>query len=315
MEVTQANLDLIFRQAELKFGAVLAATSVWNGEIATTMPCSTRQVDYGWMARVPSMRKWLGDRQLNSVATHVRTVVNEPFEDTLVLEARDVRDDQFGIFNMAVQYLAAEAAKQVDYRIAQAIRDASVTVGYDGVPVFSTLHPINGGNAGGVSGTQSNLFVSKALTYDNYVNVRAAMMAYKGEDGKPLTVIPDLLVVPPQREGDAKLILESDFLSGVQANTTAPQSNTYKGSARILVIPELADYPNNWWLFDTKKIVKPWLWQMRQAPRFTYLTNPTDMNVFMSNQFLYGVDMEGAAAETLYFLMAAGTSEAAYIPA
>ncbi len=313
MEVTQANLDLIFRQADLRFGQVLATTPTWGDRISTTIPSNTRQVTYGWMARIPIMRKWVGSRSLNAISTHARTVTNEPFENTTVLERDDVEDDQFGIFNMNISFLAAQAKKWQDQRIAQFLRDAATVVGYDGKAVFATDHPVNGGDvSGGVSGDQSNLFLNKALTYDNYVTVRTAMMSYKGEDGQPLAVVPDTLVVPPQREGDAKLILEADFLSGIQANTTAPQSNTYKGSAKILVVPELADQPNNWWLLDTSKVVKPFMWQLRQAPRFTYLVNPTDYNVFMQKQFVYGVDARGAAAETLYFLAAAGTSESAY---
>lgn len=314
MEVTQSNLDLIFRQADLRFGSTLAATSTWGSQIATEIPSSTRQVTYGWMARIPVMRKWVGSRSLNAISTHSRTVTNEPFENTTVLERDDVEDDQFGIFNMNIQFLAAQAKKWPDQQLASFVKQAYLVNGYDGVPVYSTSHPVNGGDVSGGpgTGTQSNLATSKALTYDNYVAGRTAMMSFKGEDNQPLGVVPNLLVVPPQREGDAKLILEADFLSGIQANTTAPQANTYKGTAKILVVPELADMPNNWWLLDTSKVVKPFMWQLRQAPRFTYLVNPNDYNVFMQKQFVYGCDARGAAAETLWFLSYAGTSEAQY---
>lgn len=314
MELTQASLDIIFRQAELKFGQALAATPTWYEKIATVFPTTTRQVDYGWMARIPTMRKWIGDRQLQAIATHVRSVINEPYEDTLALEARDVRDDQFGLFNMALTYLTGTAAKQPDYMIADAIRAASVTLGYDGKAVYATDHPTNGGPGGTlVSGTQSNLFLNTALTYDNYVTVKKGMRGFQGEDGKPLAIKSNLLVVPPALEEMGKLILQADFLANINAVATAPQTNIQKGTAELLVIEELNDQPNNWWLLDTTKIVKPWMYQTRQAPRFTYLTNPTDANVFMRNQFLYGVDLEGAAAETLWFLSAAATSEAAYV--
>jgi len=80
----------------------------------------------------------------------------------------------------------------------------------------------------------------------------------------------------------------------------------------LLVVPQLANKPNNWWLYDTTKPIMPLLWQLRQAPRFTYKTNPSDDNVFLSNQFLYGVDARGAAAETVWFLGAAATSAGTY---
>lgn len=316
MEVTQSNLDLIFRQADLRFGQVLANTPTWADKVATTIPSNTRQVTYGWMARIPIMRKWVGSRSLNAITTHARTVTNEPFENTTVLERDDVEDDQFGIFNMNISFLAAQAKKWPDQRVAQFLRDASTVLGYDAKAVYATDHPVNGGDVAGGPGSgltaQSNLFLNKALTYDNYVTVRTSMMSYLGEDGQPLGIVPDTLVVPPQREGDAKLILEASFLSGIQANTTAPQDNTYKGTAKIIVVPELADKPNNWWLLDTSKVVKPFMWQLRQAPRFTYLVNPADYNVFMQKQFVYGCDARGAVAETLWFLSAAATSAGSY---
>jgi len=316
MEVTQSNLDLIFRQADLRFGQVLASTSTWADQVATTIPSNTRQVTYGWMARIPIMRKWVGSRSLNAIATHSRTVTNEPFENTTVLERDDVEDDQFGIFNMNISFLAAQAKKWPDQQLAAFLRSASAVTGYDGVAVFATTHPVSGGDVAGGPGAgvanQSNLFLNTALTYDNYVSVRTAMMAYKGEDNQPLTVVPDLLVIPPQLEGAAKLILEADFLAGIGGLNNAPQQNTYKGTAKILMVPELADKPNNYWLMDTSKVVKPLMWQLRQAPRFTYLVNPNDYNVFMQKQFVYGCDARGAAAETLWFLVAAGTSAGSY---
>ncbi len=319
MEITQSSLDLIFRQADLRFGQVLANTETWGEQIATTIPSNSRQVTYGWMARIPIMRKWMGSRSLNAIATHARTITNVPFENTTVLERDDVEDDQFGIFNMNISFLASQAKKWPDQQLAQFLRDAGATTGYDGKAVFATDHPLNGGDvAGGVTGSaQSNLALNTALSYTSYVAARTAMMAFKGEDGQPLTVTPKLLVVPPQLEGVAKLILESDLLSNAFTTTSttsqATQTNVYKGTAKLLVIPELADQPNNWWLLDTSKVVKPFIWQLRQAPRFTYLTNPADYNVFMQKSFVYGCDARGCAAESLWFLSYAGTSEAAYI--
>jgi phage major head subunit gpT-like protein len=314
MDIVQSNLEFLFKQADMRYGQLLAATPTWNGQIATEMPSSSRQVTYGWLARIPIMRKWLGERQIHALATHSRTVTNEKFELTDSLSVDDVEDDQFGLFNMNLSFMAAQAAKWKDQMIAQLLRDATSITGYDGKAIYATDHPVNGGDvSGGPTGTaQSNLNLNKALTYDNYVAARAQMMSFVGEDGQPLGVVPNLLVVPPQREGDAKLILEADFLSGIQANTTAPQANTYKGSAKILVVPELADKPNNWWLLDTTKVVKPYLLQIRNNPQFTYLTNPSDSNVFFQDRFIYGCKARGAAAETVWFLSLAGTSAGSY---
>ncbi len=314
MDIVQSNLDMLFRQADLRFGQALAETPVWSTALATEIPSSSRQITYAWLARIPVMRKWLGERTIHSLSTHSRTVTNEKYELTDALPVDDVEDDQFGLFNMNLQFMAAQAAKWKDQMTESFLRNANAIIGYDGKAVFATDHPVNGGDvAGGPTGTaMSNLRVNTALTYDNYVAERARMMSYVGEDGKPLAVVPNLLVVPPQLEGMAKLILEADFISNIAGNTTASQNNTYKGSAQILVVPELADKPNNWWLFDTKKVVKPIIHQIRQNPTFTYLTSPTDSNVFFQDRFVYGCKAKGAAAESLWFLSLAATSAGTY---
>jgi phage major head subunit gpT-like protein len=316
MEVTQSNLDIIFRQASIAYQSLYDATAIWSPQLSDTMPSASRQVTYGWMDRLPIMRKWIGNRAIANAITHQRTVTNDIFELTCQLLKQDVQDDQLGIFNYAVRSLAEQAKKWPDQRIADFIVNSAATVaGFDGVPQFSTAHPINGGDvAGGLSGTQANLFTSTALTYDNYVAVREAMMSWIGADGQPLGVMPNLLVVPPQLESEAKQILQSDFLPAFASTATsnASQTNVYKNTAEILVIRELANKPTNWWMFDTTKVVKPYLWQLRQSPTFAQLTAPTDIPVFMANQFIYGVDARGAAAETIWFLSAAGCSGSSY---
>lgn len=314
MEVTQPNLDIIFRQASLQFQEVVMNTTTWYKDIAMTVPSTGASITYGWLDRIPIMRKWIGNRNINSLATHQRTVINDLFEDTFSLRRQDVEDDQLGIFSNAVRMLAMQAATWPDVQLAAFLRIANTVTGFDGVGVYATNHPTLGGDVTGVNlGTaQSNLATSTALTLDNYIAARTTMMGWVGADGLPLNVVPDCLVVPPQLEGIGKLILEADLITDFSGVTTAPVSNVYKATAKLLVVPQLSDKPNNWWLCDTRQAIKPFLWQLRQPPRYTYLTNPADPNVFLSNQFLYGIDARGAAAETVWFLSYAATAAASY---
>lgn len=316
MEVTQSNLDIIFRQASIAYQALYDTTPSWAAQLADTMPSASREVTYAWMDRLPTFRKWVGNRVVTNAVTHTRTVSNEPYELTCALFADDIADDQLGIFNFAVRAIAMQAKKWADQRIADfIINDAARVNGFDGVPLFSTAHPINGGDvASAITGTQSNLFTSTALTFDNYAATREAMQTWVGSDGQPLGILPNLLVVPPQLETEARQILTADFLPAFASSATsnAPQTNVLKGTAQVLVIPELATKPNNWWLFDTSKMVKPFIWQLREPITFTNLTAPTDLPVFMAKQFLYGGKGRAAAAESIWFVSAAGTSSASY---
>lgn len=72
----------------------------------------------------------------------------------------------------------------------------------------------------------------QALTPDNYAAARAAVMSLKGDYGRPLGLIPDLLVVPPALEGAGKTILTS-------AIGAAGETNKWAGTSDLMVSPWL----------------------------------------------------------------------------
>ena len=45
-----------------------------------------------------------------------------------------------------------------------------------------------------------------------------------------------------------------------------------------------------WYLLDTRRALKPLIYQSRKAPNFVALTGETDDNVFNRSQYIYGVD-------------------------
>lgn len=50
-----------------------------------------------------------------------------------------------------------------------------------------------------------------------------------------------------------------------------------------------------WYLFDTTKSIKPLIWALRMAPKFTNRWNPNDENVFQKDELQSGVKARGVA--------------------
>jgi len=73
----------------------------------------------------------------------------------------------------------------------------------------------------------------QALTAANYEIARTAMASFKGDNGRPLGISPNLLVVPPSLEGAGRKILQSQLVNG-------GESNPWAGTAELLVVPWLA---------------------------------------------------------------------------
>lgn len=77
-------------------------------------------------------------------------------------------------------------------------------------------------------GLWQTAFASKAaLTMDNVMAARAAMMAYKGENGEPLGIVPNLLVVGPSLEKSARDVTDAAVASG--------NINTMRGVMKTVV--------------------------------------------------------------------------------
>ncbi|AMO73842.1 Mu-like prophage major head subunit gpT family protein [Pseudomonas citronellolis] len=68
------------------------------------------------------------------------------------------------------------------------------------------------------------------LTGEFYGNARAAMGEFKADGGRPLNIVPNLLVVPPRLEAAARKLLKKDQDGG----------NEWAGTAELFVCSELA---------------------------------------------------------------------------
>jgi phage major head subunit gpT-like protein len=77
------------------------------------------------------------------------------------------------------------------------------------------------------------------LNATNYAAARAAMMSVANADGRPLGIKPNLLLVPPALEAQAREILQAQFIIG-DPSTGGAKTNIWQGTADLLVVPELA---------------------------------------------------------------------------
>lgn len=73
----------------------------------------------------------------------------------------------------------------------------------------------------------------QTLNATNYAAARAAVASFKGDHGRPLGLVPNLLVFPPALEGAARSIIINEF-------DAAGASNPWKGTAELLMVPWLA---------------------------------------------------------------------------
>lgn len=72
------------------------------------------------------------------------------------------------------------------------------------------------------------------LDGDSYAAARAAMMSFKGDEGRPLGIMPDTLIVPPSMERDGRRLLQNELVVDMGTGGSGV-SNEWVGSARLIV--------------------------------------------------------------------------------
>lgn len=246
-------------------------------QIATVVPSSTKEQSYAWIGQLPSMREWIGEREIQNMAASDYVIKNKSYERTLGVDRDDIEDDNFGVYTPIFTDMGQCAKRHPNKLVFEALRNGFQSKCYDGHPFFSKQH---------MSGdeTYSNLG-HKKLSPEAYQEARTSIMSLRDEHGQSLGLVPDTLVVAPGNEAAGRLILKADLIDGT--------TNIYKDTAQIMVEPELATRPDAWYLLCTTRSLKPIIYQKRKECTFTNLTQDTDQNVFMEKKFFYGCDSRG----------------------
>lgn len=275
MIINQANLHGLTAAYSAAFNKTLWETKTHYREIATEVPSSTSENTYAWLGQMSGMREWIGDREIQHISEYGYTIKNRKFERTQAVPRDAIEDDQYGVYSPMFSMIGEEAAQHPDDLVFSLLRAGFTTACYDGKPFFSDSHK-----------SGKNIFSNRTdapLSAEEFLKGRTAVMSLRGDKDKALNIIPDLLVVSPKNESEARKILEAELINGT--------SNPTKGMAKLLVATQLAGKDEDmWFLLATNKFIKPLIFQKRKPVKFTMMTRDTDMNVFMADEFLYGVD-------------------------
>lgn len=254
-------------------------------EVAMTVNSTNASEVYPILGRFPGLSEWIGPRIIQELAASDFEIRNKNWSGGIRVPKPAIEDDTFGIYSLDAEQLGDSANRFPDKLIFQLLEAGFTGLCLDGKTFFATDHP------DGAGGTYSNKGTT-ALSAAAYAAARAIMMNYVDDSGEKLDITPDLLVVPPALEEIGRNIINADVIPNTAG--TASQSNVWKGSARLLVVPRLSD-ANDWYLMDTTKVLKAFIWQTRKAPQLVAKTNLSDDNAFFDNEFIWGVDLRGNA--------------------
>ena len=240
---------------------------------------------YAWLGQNPLMKEFLDERQIKAFVESSFSIRNKTWESTIGVDRSAIEDDRYGQIKVRIRSLAYEAANHKEQMIMNLLALGATSNCYDGQYFFDTDHVTVGAD---YQVAQSNKGTD-ALSAASLQAAITAMSKVKDDRGRPMGVLADTIVIPPDLEWTARELLESvyfpDKLSGTDNQKNA--ANTLKGRLDLIISPYLTD-ANNWYLLCTKRPIKPLILQERTQVEFSSLEGESESG-FMRDQYLYGI--------------------------
>lgn len=260
-----------------------AATTEWT-KIAQKVPSTQKIETYPRIVGTGGPHEWTDERIPGGGKELYFQVTNKDYAVEIRVSRDMLRYNNYGQINMLTASKGAQMASYIDqltYELLAAAATTATYIGDDDTYIVDTAHEE------GNSGSQSNKGTT-ALGHDSLSAARVAGMKIKDAAGKPLPIMYNNLVVPPDLAEEAGKLVTTSKLTGSTDNDT----NWHYGVLDVVVNPYLSD-TNNWFLLDTTKSIMPLLWQEFEGPTPVYILD----DQLKKKKFVdYGSDMTGRAS-------------------
>lgn len=290
MIINKANLAAVFITLKTVFNKAFSeAPTTWE-KIAMKVPAPSGEADYAWLSNFPKMRRWIGDKVIKALKAFKYTLSAEDFEATIAVKRKHMERDQVGIYEPQVKSAGVSAKEFPDELVYEVVNGAFANKCFDGQYFIDIDHPVgNEGNVVSVSnkGTAPLSNATKAAADASFGAARLAMRSFKDDDGRNLNIRPNVLLVPPALEVTAISLMTHEKL----ADDTP---NPYRGMAEVVCDGRLSS-ATAWFLLDTTRPVKPFIYQETKAPHFVSQTNPEADDVFNRGEYKFGAEAEASA--------------------
>ncbi len=283
--VNKETISNVFISLKTTFNnAFNAAPTVWQ-KIAMKVTSTSGQNDYAWLSKFPKMRKWVGEKWVKALEAFKYTIVNDDYEATVEVNRNDIADDNLGIYGPQAQMAGESAAQLPDEIVMDLVNGGFTNICFDGQYFFDTDHLVAGASVSNKM-TVALSVATQAAVIASYGAARTVMRKFKDDEGRPLNVNPNILLVPPALEHIALAIVNNERLDDGKANP-------YRGTATVEVDARLTS-DTAWYLLDTTKPVKPFIYQERKAPVFVEQTGEDNDDVFSRKKFKFGAEARAA---------------------
>lgn len=179
---------------------------------------------------------------VNPVQGFPKTFTTTTYRIGVRAERTLTEQELFDYAKRAMSGLMNSGRLLLEYSFADVLNQATTASGYDGadgVSLANASHPHERRD----TGTWSNLETGATLSHSAFSTARTNLRKRTNEFGYPMVVKTKALVVPPDLEESARVIANSELVSGGSLNN----KNVFMGSFEVIVWDYLTD-TNAWFL-------------------------------------------------------------------
>lgn len=258
-------------------------------QLAMTIPSKGLTETYNWLGTPPAMQDVTHDElTLKGLNSFNFSITNAVYKAGIEVERATLEDDRLGLILPRVRQLGGEAARHPG----QLVFDLFETNGnaYDGTAFFADTRVI--GSSANIDNLRGGAFGDGTVAefQAGLKEARQVMRAFQDDQGRPMNLIPNVIVVPPELEETAWRSIAVQR-AGEQDRAPMPAEipGFFKaGGYTVLTNPFLTQV-DDWYVFHVAGAIKPFVYQTRIAPALEGITTPNSESGVIRDKFIYSV--------------------------
>jgi len=278
------NFRAIFEQ---DFQAAMAFQS-WS-DISMRMQSDTETESYNWFGTVPVMEDVThGSPTLGGLGKYNFSITNNVYKAALEVARTAIEDDKLGLVQPRLRQLGPEAARHPGELIFKLFKTGTTDLAFDGTAFFANTRVI--GNSANIDNLAAGTGTTVAQFQADLATIRATMLRFQDDQGRPMNLRPNTLVVPPELTQVAYQALNTN-LGNAKQDVPVPSATDGKFQAAgytVIENPYLTD-TNDWYALHIDGAIRPFIFQDRLRPSLEGITSPTSETGVLLDKFIYTV--------------------------
>jgi phage major head subunit gpT-like protein len=283
--VSEDFLGSVLTNFQVGFGRAFDAAmnmQPWR-ELAMRIESNSDTESHNWLGTPPKMEDVSQtEGTVRGLYSFQYNLANREFQAILEVKRSTFADDKLGLIRPRLEQLGQEAARHPGELLFQLFTTNGNA--FDNVAFFSDTRVI--GESANIDNLAAGTGVTVAQFTTDLQTNRGTMRKYQDDMGRPMNLLPNLIVVPAELEGVAWAALNPGLGPTVPPIPATATGAWESGGYLVMVNPFLTDV-NDWYLMHRDATFRPFVYQEREAPRLEGATDPNTEQGIIKRRFLY----------------------------